>query len=85
MDDPDVSNEVDPGLSFARNHADASRPYGRENTLTTGVPRSYKNALPNDPTVGLCLGSQGGPSGVDVLFVVCLGSQEGPRGVDVLS
>ena len=33
-----------------------------------GVPRSQENALPWDPTVGLCLGSSGGPRGVGVLL-----------------
>ena len=34
----------------------------------TGVPRSYKNALPWDPTVGLCLGPYGGPKDGDFSY-----------------
>ena len=36
--------------------------------LTTGVPRSQKNAPTKDPTVGLCLGSYGGHRGVAVSY-----------------
>ena len=31
--------------------------------LPTGVPHSYKNASPQDPTVALCIGAYGGPWG----------------------
>ena len=30
----------------------------------TGVPQLQENAPPKDPTVGLCLGSSGGPRGM---------------------
>ena len=29
----------------------------------TGIPRSQEDALPEDPTAGLCLGTYGGPEG----------------------
>jgi hypothetical protein len=32
-------------------------------TWATGVPCSYENAFPEDPTVGLCLGPYAGPRG----------------------
>ena len=32
------------------------------------VPHLQENATPLDPTVGLCLGSQGGPRGVSVFL-----------------
>jgi len=35
---------------------------------TTGVPGSYENAPSKEPTVGLCLGSYGGPKGVGVFL-----------------
>ena len=34
----------------------------------TGVPHSQENAPPEDPTVGLCLGSWGGARGVDIFL-----------------
>ena len=34
----------------------------------TGVPHLQENAPPWDPTVGLCLGSKGGPRGVGVFM-----------------
>ena len=33
----------------------------------TGLPRLQETAPPEDPTVGLCLGSWGGPKGVGEL------------------
>ena len=50
----------------------------RENDLhsiedfRTGVPRLYENALPEDPTVGPCIGSWGGPRGVGVFLCEAL-------------
>ena len=34
----------------------------------TGVPRSYKNTTPLDPTVGICAGPCGGPREVRLLM-----------------
>ena len=34
----------------------------------TGVPRFQETATPQDSTVGLCLGSKGGPRGVGVFL-----------------
>ena len=47
-----------------------SRPLSRTSLLPTGagVPRLQENAPPSDPTVGLCLGSLGGLSGVGVFL-----------------
>ena len=47
----------------------------------TGVPHLQENAPPQDPTVGLCLGSQGGPRGLGFLLWArypCTASE--PRG-----
>ena len=37
-------------------------------SFRTGVPDLRENAPPEDPTVGLCLGSYGGPGGVGVFL-----------------
>ena len=42
--------------------------YGCAQDRTEGVPRLQENAPPLDPTVGLCLGSLGGPPGVGVFL-----------------
>ena len=47
-----------------------SVPHLHPSRKLTGVPRSYKNVPPQDPTVALCLGPYGGPRGVGCLLSV---------------
>ena len=56
--------------------------------FVTGVPRSYENAPPWDPTVGLCLGTYGDPRRVGVSYErgtpvhFCRASREGVNALD---